>query len=77
MYGERFLIPEIDANVFDDLKLYIPRSTKYSEQIQLLEKWYKVDENRSPPMRILLPIEEVMPEFMIPEKKLNAWNAWK
>jgi NACHT domain- and WD repeat-containing protein len=54
-YGWCPLPAEIPATEFAQILTNLPPESSFEEKQRLLEKWYKIDENATPPMYCLIP----------------------
>ncbi|XP_069110617.1 NACHT and WD repeat domain-containing protein 2-like isoform X2 [Argopecten irradians] len=73
-YGYRSLTREIDAEEFDKIFAVI----ESTEAKELLQKWYRKDNNAVPPMYLLSPISKHLPDFISSNKDASkeAKTKW-
>ncbi|KAJ3209721.1 hypothetical protein HDU67_005979 [Dinochytrium kinnereticum] len=83
-YGSRCLPFEMDESIFQRILKQARRleesshfkSDDFTWSVNLLERWYELDETFVPPKRVLRPLAEMVTEFGDPDTKMTAWNFY-
>ncbi|PIK50405.1 putative NACHT and WD repeat domain-containing protein 2 [Apostichopus japonicus] len=78
-YGFRPIPPVIKQGEFEKIAAYIQRMAendpKDDEALQLINKWYKLDQNANEPEYVLQPIGELLPNFYKDDQAAgDEWN---